>query len=388
MSCFGPFKVPTGVEELARETAARISSSESPRAAAASGSACTRIANFCAPKIVTCATPGNCDSACPTVMSPYSLTVDNGSVVDPSETNRTGKSAGFTLRKLGGMVISIGSRRCAMVKAVCTSSAAPSIFRLRSNWMVMTVKPCVELEDIDEMPAMVESWRSIGPAMDATMVSALAPGKVAVTAMVGKSTLGSAETGRSRKPNTPNAMIEAVINVVMTGRRIHSSERVIDQTPDFSARGATGVPSDNSNCPSTMTSGGALADQVAEAPEIALRALELGLILGEHALGLFDLGVDLAGIESKQEIAFTDLRAVFEMDRDDGGFDPRFQRDAGNGRHRSDRIDIDRHGLAFSLGQFNRDHARALRSLGARSAAHPEPARREGRQGNDAEPTG
>ncbi len=104
------------------------------------------------------------------------------------------------------------------------------------------------------MPAMVESWRSIGPATDAAMVSALAPGKVAVTAMVGKSTLGSAETGSSRKPNTPNAMIEAVISVVMTGRRIQSSERVIGQAPALGARGATGVPSDNSNCPSTMTS--------------------------------------------------------------------------------------------------------------------------------------
>ena len=50
--------------------------------------------------------------------------------------------------------------------------------------------------------------------------------------------------------------------------------------------------------------GGALADQVAVAPEIALRAFELRLILGEHALGLFDLGVDLARIERKQHIAF------------------------------------------------------------------------------------
>jgi hypothetical protein len=45
----GPFKVPTGVDELARDTAARMSSSDSPRAAAASGSAWTRMANFCAP---------------------------------------------------------------------------------------------------------------------------------------------------------------------------------------------------------------------------------------------------------------------------------------------------------------------------------------------------
>ena len=94
------------------------------------------------------------------------------------------------------------------------------------------------------MPAMVESWRSIGPATEAAMVSALAPGRVAVTAMVGKSTLGSAETGSRRKPNTPNAMIEAVSSVVMTGRRIQSSESVIAQAPALGVRGATGVPSD------------------------------------------------------------------------------------------------------------------------------------------------
>ena len=161
------------------------------------------------------------------VMSPYSLTADSGSVADPSETNSTGKSAGFTLRKLGGIVISIGSRRCAIVSAVCTSSAAASMLRLRSNWMVMTLVPCEELDDIEEMPAMVESWRSMMPATEAAMVSALAPGRVAVTAMVGKSTRGSAETGSRRKPKTPNAMIDAVISVVMTGRRIQSSESVI-----------------------------------------------------------------------------------------------------------------------------------------------------------------
>src|ERR1700682_2738753 len=101
------------------------------------------------------------------------------------------------------------------------------MLRLRSNWMVMTLVPCDELDDIDEMPAMVDSWRSMMPATEAAMVSALAPGNVAVTAIVGKSTFGSAETGNSRKPNTPKAMIDAVMSVVMTGRRIHSSESVI-----------------------------------------------------------------------------------------------------------------------------------------------------------------
>src|SRR3954451_16918454 len=65
------------------------------------------------------------------------------------------------------------------------------------------------------------------PATDAAMVSALAPGNVALTTMVGKSTRGNADTGSSRKPNTPKAIIEAVISVVITGRRIQSSDSVI-----------------------------------------------------------------------------------------------------------------------------------------------------------------
>src|ERR1700758_4786644 len=69
------------------------------------------------------------------------------------------------------------------------------------------------------------------PATEAAMVSALAPGRVAVTAIVGKSTRGRAETGSSRKANTPKAMIEAVMSVVITGLRIQSSESVIASRP-------------------------------------------------------------------------------------------------------------------------------------------------------------
>src|SRR5207244_9776110 len=172
-----------------------------------------------------------CEMAWAMVVSPCSWAADGGSVEEPSTTNSTGKSGGFTLRKLGGIVISIGRRRCAMVSAVCTSSAAASMLRLRSNWMVMTLVPCDEFDDIEEMPATFDSWRSMMPATDAAMVSALAPGKVAVTAMVGKSTLGSADTGNRRKPNTPKAIIDAVISVVITGRRMQSSESVIAQAP-------------------------------------------------------------------------------------------------------------------------------------------------------------
>ena len=48
------------------------------------------------------------------------------------------------------------------------------------------------------MPAMVDNCRSIGDATDAAMVSGLAPGKMAVISMVGKSTAGSAATASSR----------------------------------------------------------------------------------------------------------------------------------------------------------------------------------------------
>src|SRR3954466_16041709 len=129
---------------------------------------------------------------------PYSSTVDIGSVGELRLMNRTGESPGLTLRKNGGVVISTGSRRAATVNAVCTSSEAPSMLRLRSNWTVMVVMPSDDVEVRALMPAIVESWRSIGEATEAAIVSGLAPGNVAVIAIVGKSTAGSADTESSR----------------------------------------------------------------------------------------------------------------------------------------------------------------------------------------------
>src|SRR5438552_16816328 len=109
-----------------------------------------------------------------------------------------GKSPGLTLRKLGGVVISTGSLRAATVSAVCTSSAAPSMLRLRSNWIVIDVVPSEDDEVSEVMPAIVVNCRSIGEATEAAMVSALAPGSVAVMLMVGQSTAGSAAPGSRR----------------------------------------------------------------------------------------------------------------------------------------------------------------------------------------------
>src|SRR4051795_8484324 len=119
--------------------------------------------------------PGSCEICCASVISPYSLTAESGSVGEFKLMYRIGKSPGLTFRKLGGVVISTGRRRCATESAVCTSSAAPSMLRLRSNWMVMLDWPSDELDVIDVMPAMVESWRSMGAATEDAMVSGLAP---------------------------------------------------------------------------------------------------------------------------------------------------------------------------------------------------------------------
>ena len=102
------------------------------------------------------------------------------------------------MRKLGGLGKSAGRRRAAELIAACTSSAAPSMLRSRSNCKVMEVLPTVEVEVIAVMPEIVENWRSSGAATEAAMVSGLAPGNCACTLMVGKSTRGKAATGNCR----------------------------------------------------------------------------------------------------------------------------------------------------------------------------------------------
>ncbi len=57
--------------------------------------------------------------------------------------------------------------------------------RLRSNCRVMRVLPMLELEVISLTPAIAPSARSSGVATVAAMVSGLAPGRLALTEMVG-----------------------------------------------------------------------------------------------------------------------------------------------------------------------------------------------------------
>src|ERR1035437_5029661 len=73
-----------------------------------------------------------------------------------------GWSAGLTLVKVGGVGMPWGRRRVAWVMAACTSTAAPSSLRARSNSRVIWGLPSEFELDIEFMPAMVENWVSSG----------------------------------------------------------------------------------------------------------------------------------------------------------------------------------------------------------------------------------
>ena len=70
--------------------------------------------------------------------------------------------------------------------------------RSNANCKVICVLPKVLVDDMESMEAIVESCFSKGVATAEAMVSGLAPGKLADTLMVGKSTLGSSATGIMR----------------------------------------------------------------------------------------------------------------------------------------------------------------------------------------------
>src|SRR6185437_13182958 len=109
---------------------------------------------------------------------------------------KIGASDGLTLCRVGGDGMLTGNCRVACWMAARTSSAAPSMLRSRSNWMTMPVRPSELWEVIELTPGMLENWLSSGVATAEAMVEGSAPGRLAETKMVGKSTAGNSETGR------------------------------------------------------------------------------------------------------------------------------------------------------------------------------------------------
>ena len=90
--------------------------------------------------------------------------------------------------------MSCGSCRCVCAIAACTSCAAPSMSRSSENCRVMFVEPSPLELDMLSMPAIVENCFSSGVATAAAIVSGLAPGRFALTEIVGKSIVGKSLT--------------------------------------------------------------------------------------------------------------------------------------------------------------------------------------------------
>src|SRR3989304_944634 len=97
--------------------------------------------------------------------------------------------------------MSFGSRDAALVMAAWTSWAAASMFRSRGNR---------------------------GVATEEAIVSGLAPGRFAVTRIVGKSTLGRSLTGRRWYARVPNSSRAPITRVVMMGRRMKMLGQLVD----------------------------------------------------------------------------------------------------------------------------------------------------------------
>jgi hypothetical protein len=169
-----------------------------PMEASATGLTRIRIAGCSAPFTLTSATPDTWAIRCAMTESATSYMALGGMVSEVSARIRIGIAAGLNLRKVGSVGRSLGKSLSAAFKAPCTSRAARSIPRLRSNCTVMLVEPSELIEVISMTPEISASRRSSGAATVAAMVAGSAPGRFAVTRMVGKSTAGRLATGRKR----------------------------------------------------------------------------------------------------------------------------------------------------------------------------------------------
>ncbi len=118
-------------------------------------------------------------------------------VFEVSAKMRIGEADGLNLRKLGSVGMSEGRSLSAALSAACTSRAAPSILRDRSNCTVMREEPSEDTEVISVTPDISASLRSSGAATVAAMVLGSAPGRLAFTLMVARSMLGRLATGRN-----------------------------------------------------------------------------------------------------------------------------------------------------------------------------------------------
>src|SRR5262245_17472490 len=135
-----------------------------------------------------------------------------------------GASAGLTFRYQGLLGRFGGSWLRAALMAACTSRAAASMFRFRSNWRTTVVAPSRLVDVISVTPAMRPNCRSSGVATAEAMVSGLAPGRMAWTWMTGNSTWGSGATGSRGYAMMPASRSPSARSEVPMGRRMKGAE--------------------------------------------------------------------------------------------------------------------------------------------------------------------
>src|SRR6476661_2912904 len=155
-----------------------------PRAVSWAGSRSARTAYFAWPNTLTCDTPSTIDNRCAMFVSANSSSAVSDIELEVSAKKRIGDAAGFCFRYDGGMIVDGRKARVAEMAAL-TSCAAASMSRSGENWSVMLVFPCPLLDVMLSMPAMAENDFSSGVATVAAIVSGLAPGRLALTLIVG-----------------------------------------------------------------------------------------------------------------------------------------------------------------------------------------------------------
>src|SRR5208282_1674594 len=155
----------------------------------------TRTAGSELPPTCTWPTPLTCASFCANTEEAMSYNCGLGTTSDSSVISIIGWSAGLIFRYLGREGRFVGRNPAAELMAACTSRAAPLMSRLRSNWSITYADPTELVDVISVTPAMRVNCFSSGVATDADITAGLAPGSLAKTMIVGKSTSGNAETG-------------------------------------------------------------------------------------------------------------------------------------------------------------------------------------------------
>ena len=152
----------------------------------------------------------------------------SGSTSECTASIRIGESAGLTFREEGGLGNVLGNWPPAASIADCTSCAAASMLRSRSNCSVICVLPSMLVEVICDRPGISANWYSRGVATEVAIVSGLAPGRFVVTTSVGKSTCGSGATGNNGQATIPSSRMPPMSSEVAIGRRTNGAEMLME----------------------------------------------------------------------------------------------------------------------------------------------------------------